>query len=252
MAHRNVLELFDVSLELLSEVVHDNPSLRGMILGYLAEAKLRELLDKDGKATAFRKDDDHDRKKKGDLVLTYRGCEFRIEVKSLQTNTIEIRPPGSADRPAAQAWIRRMLKKSGPGMPNPEYGPIWDKHRFSANFRGRFQCDASDRRRVPFSDGSAVETTNLRVGEFDILAAGLFAFREKWDFAFALNRDLPRCDHGAYTEHQRANLLKSMMPISWPVEPPFTMDIYELLDRLVDEKSAGEPAVKRTKRSKRS
>ena len=71
-------------------MVEDNPSLRGIILGYLAEAKLREILAVHGRATAFRKDDDHDRKKKGDLVLTYQGFEFKVEVKSLQTNSVEI------------------------------------------------------------------------------------------------------------------------------------------------------------------
>ena len=56
---RTVLDIFDVSLDFLTRVVVDNPSLRGMILGYIAEAKLRELLEGHGKATEFRKDDDH-------------------------------------------------------------------------------------------------------------------------------------------------------------------------------------------------
>jgi hypothetical protein len=73
---RTLLDVFDVSLDFLTRVVEDYPSLRGMILGYLAEAKLREILAGHGRATAFRKDDDHDRKKKGDLVLTYQGFEF--------------------------------------------------------------------------------------------------------------------------------------------------------------------------------
>ncbi len=41
---RTLLDVFDVSLDFLTRVVVDNPSLRGMILGYLAEAKLREIL----------------------------------------------------------------------------------------------------------------------------------------------------------------------------------------------------------------
>ena len=88
--NRTLLDMFDVSLDFLTQVVADNPSLRGMILGYLAEAKLREVLVGHGRASSFRKDDDHDRKKKGDLVVTYQGFEFKIEVKSLQTNTVEM------------------------------------------------------------------------------------------------------------------------------------------------------------------
>jgi hypothetical protein len=87
---RSILDYLDVSLEFLTNVVIDNPSLRGLVLGYVAEAKLKEILLGHGRASAFRKDDDHDRKKKGDLVVTYEGFEFKIEVKSLQTNTVEM------------------------------------------------------------------------------------------------------------------------------------------------------------------
>ncbi len=41
---RTLLDIFDVSLGFLTKVVVDNPSLRGMVLGYLAEAKLKESL----------------------------------------------------------------------------------------------------------------------------------------------------------------------------------------------------------------
>ena len=72
-------------------------------------------------------------------------------------------------------------------------------------------------------------------GEFHILAAGVFAFREKWDFGFALNRDLPASTNPAYTRYQRDRLITSMIPITWPLQAPFVGDIYELLDRLVAE-----------------
>ena len=60
-----------------------------MLFGYVAEAKLRAMFDGDPRITAIRKDDDHDRRKKGDLVITYQGREFKIEVKSLQTTLIK-------------------------------------------------------------------------------------------------------------------------------------------------------------------
>ena len=152
---RSILEYFDVSLEFFSEVVLSNPSLRGMILGYVAESKLKEILTGHGRASALRKDDDHDRKKKGDLVVTYKGFEFKIEVKSLQTHTIEMLAPNGE-------WTRKMLKQKGPGKPNPEYLPLWEKHRLKADYRGQFQCDASDRRTVKFPNNSGVETVMVQ------------------------------------------------------------------------------------------
>ena len=68
------------------------------------------------------KHDDHDRKKKGDLVVTYKGRPFIIESKSLQTHSIR------------------------------KDGDVWT---------GKAQCDASDRRTVKFADGSTLETTCL-------------------------------------------------------------------------------------------
>jgi hypothetical protein len=239
----NVLDYFDVSVEYLSQVVFANPSLRGMILGYLAEAKLREILSGHGRATALRKDDDHDRKKKGDLVASYQGFEFKIEVKSLQTNTIAILEAEQTAQLGRDVWVRKMLKQAGPGTPNPAYGPVWERDRLMGRFQGQFQCDASDRRTVTFPDQSTLETTNLQVGEFHILAAGLFGFREKWDFAFALNRDLPRSTNRNYSPYHRDRLITSMIPITWPAQPPFTLDVYDLLDTLVVEERAKANAV---------
>jgi hypothetical protein len=229
------LDIYDVSLEFLTQVVMDNPSLRGMLLGYIAERNLMEILVGHGRATAFRKDDDHDRKKKGDLVLTYKGFEFKVEVKSLQTNSVEMLGAESGPSAIDEKWVRKILKQRGRGQPNPAYEPIWEKNRLNTKYRGHFQCDASDRRKVDFPDGSSVETTNLLFGEFHVLAAGLFAFREKWDFGFALNRDLPASTNEAYTAYQRKMLITSIIPITWPLQTPFVSDIYALLDLLVEE-----------------
>lgn len=234
---RTLLDIFDVSLDFLTQVVVGNPSLRGMVLGYLAEAKLKEILEGHGRASAFRKEDDHDRKKKGDLVVTYQGFEFKVEVKSLQTNSVEILEEEHSTA-SEQKWIRKILKKKGRGEANPEYIPVWNKHRLDGRYRGQFQCDASDKRPVEFPDGSTLQTTNLLFGEFDILAAGLFAFREKWDFGFALNSQLPASANMEYPEYQRSKLSTSMISITWPLAAPFVGDIYSLLDRLVAEEKA--------------
>ena len=75
---------------------------------------------------------------------------------------------------------------------DPEFLSIPQKERLTAQYEGAVQCDASDKRDVPLGSGESFSTTCLLVGEFDILAAGLFGFRDCWDFGFALNRDLPR------------------------------------------------------------
>jgi hypothetical protein len=87
-----------------------------MLLGYVAEYKLRSMwfIGRPG-VTHHVKHDDHDRKKKGDLVVTYKTHPFIIESKSLQTNSIR------------------------------EEGGVWF---------GKAQCDASDRRIVTFTNGS--------------------------------------------------------------------------------------------------
>ena len=196
---QTILQRWRITPEELTAVVDGNPSLRGMMLGYVAEMKLSALLLSDGRITAIRKPDDHDRRKKGDLVVTYRNRACKIESKSLQTNS-----------------IRRL-----------------DKDRFA----GQVQCDASDSRTVALPNGRRLQTTCLLVGEFDILAANLFAFEEKWHFTFALNRDLPRSSFREYTKYQRSNLLASLVPVTWPPEPPFVSDPFALLDRLLEDRS---------------
>jgi hypothetical protein len=193
----DILTDLHVSLDELTSVVRSNPSLRGMLVGYLAEQKLHALFEGDPRITGLRKDDDHDRTKKGDLVVSYKGVDFRIESKALQTNSIRT-----------------------------------DEH---GNYRGKVQCDASDRRKVKLPGGRVIETTCLLVGEFDVLAAGLFGFRQKWEFAFALNRDLPRSSHKGYKPFVRKHLLKTLVDVSLPIEPPFVADPFELLERLYRE-----------------
>ena len=81
----NIFELWDVTREELSEAILENGSLRGMVFGYVAEIKLRKLLVSHADVTSHVKDDDHNRSKKGDLRIIYKGHEFKIESKSLQT-----------------------------------------------------------------------------------------------------------------------------------------------------------------------
>jgi hypothetical protein len=188
----------------VDNAIDENPSLRGMLLGYVAEYKLRRMwfMDKRG-VTLHVKHDDHDRKKKGDLVVTYKGRPFTIESKSLQTHSV---------RKEGDIWI------------------------------GKAQCDASDRRTVTFADGSTLETTCLLTGEFDILAVNLFAFENQWRFVFAKNSDLPRSTYKKYTPAQQAKLLASLVSVSWPPRPPFSDEPYVLMDEILKTSSSGGPS----------
>jgi len=156
----------------------------------LSESELTELID-DIKST---KDDDHDRKKKGDRRLFYKGAELIVEVKSLQTNTVKYNA-------ATDLWT------------------------------GKSQVDGSDRRTVLFDDGSKLDTTLLIKGDFDILAVNCFAFGNTWRFAFALNNDLAMSTYSKYSEEQRRHLIASLQTVTWPPEDPFTSDFNDVLER---------------------
>jgi len=238
-----ILETWGISADYLTEVVTRNPSLRGMIVGYIAERKLHEVFDASGRASGLRKDDDHDRTRKGDLVIEYKGFEFKIEVKSLQTNQVEILHNGE--------WIPRVRKIRDTAcgakkpkyryVPNPAFLAIPRDERLATQYRGAAQCDASDKRNVILRDGKTFSTTCLLVGEFDILAAGLFSFRECWDFGFALNRSLPRSRARDYPPDVQEQLLATLMPVTWPLSAPYVTDPFVLLDQLVQERQRKKP-----------
>lgn len=197
---QSILTRWGISEAELTDLIEQNPSLRGILLGYVAEKRFHDGFLNHPDITDKRKDDDHDRKKKGDRRIAYKGETFLIEVKSLQTN---------------------MVKNLG--------GDKWS---------GKAQVDASDSRDITFPDESKLKTTCLRRGEFDLLAVNCFAFGEKWRFAFALNSELPANTYKKYSEYQRRHLLPSLIPVEWPLQSPFTDNLFELLDKLIKQKSS--------------
>ena len=195
-ASRSILDRWNFTYEELTWLIDNNPSLRGMVLGYLAELKLESLWLSDPRFYEVSKHDDHDRGHHNDRVAIYKGREFTLESKSLQTATVRRTPEG---------WV------------------------------GRAQVDASDRREVALPDGSTVSTTCLLRGEFDVLAVNLFAFGDEWRFSFARNSDLPGSRYSRYTEYQRQHLLATMVDVSWPPKPPFRADLFELLEEMLSD-----------------
>lgn len=244
MSRKTVLEEWDIDEEYFTDVVRDNPSLRGMILGYIAERKLKDIFISSGKTSNHRKEDDHDRTKKGDLTLDYKGHEIVLEVKSLQTNQIKIQTPDGR-------WIPMIIKKNigrkpssgfnkngspkagkiiSKYVPTPEFINLPEEYRLHAKYMGAFQCDASDRRKIELDNGEIVNTTLLKVGEFDVIAAGIFSFRNKWEFGFALNEDLPRStQYGENSSH----LIASLVQITYPLENPFVSDPFEIFEKVI-------------------
>ena len=66
------------------------------------------------------------------------------------------------------------------------------------------------------------------------MAVNLFAFGEEWRFAFAKNSDLPASRYRRYSEYQREHLLATAVTVSWPPDPPFREDLFELMDDIID------------------
>ena len=192
---KSILDTWEITEAELTDLVNSNPSLRGMLLGYIAEQKFQSLVLNSPLITSSHKDDDHDRSKKGDRRIVYKRKSFIIEVKSLQTHTVKLT--------GKDLWI------------------------------GKTQVDGSDRRIVQFPDGTELNTTLLLRGEFDILAVNCFAFGDKWRFIFCKNEDLPVSNYSKYTEAQRKGLIASLITVTWPPTPPFTDNLFTLLQEML-------------------
>jgi hypothetical protein len=194
---RDLLQSWGITADELSEIVAENPSMRGLMFGFVAEYKLRKMWLARHEVENLTRPRSHDRTQKCDFRFGYRGQDVKVEVKCLDTPKVKLK---------------------------------------EGAYTGTFQCNASDTTEVRLPNGRKVTTNCLVVGGFDVLAVCLFAFGNTWRFAFALNEDLPRTTWKGYTPAQRKYLLKSAMHISWPLQPPYVDDLFVVLDRLVAER----------------
>ena len=176
------------------------PSLRGMILGYIAEEMFeKHVLNEEVLFTGIIKHDDHDRtNNKSDRSFCYKKRVYTVQLKSIQTNSI--------------AW-----------------------HLNENILIADVQNDASDRRKITLPNGNQVETTNYQIGDFDILAVPLFPFTGEWDFAYKRNRDCRKCESNKYSEEDRKYLLSTTEKITWPLAPDWTTQLETLLDNSIGE-----------------
>ena len=201
-----IFDEWDIDPAALSSILDANPSLRGMLLGYVAESKLKEIIQSFKNVSFITKFDDHNRKKKGDLYIIYKGRAFDVESKSLQSNMIS-----------------------------------YDNHL--GVWSGKAQVDASDRRDVVLPNGESLNTTLLLRGEFDILAVNCYAFNNKWNFVFARNSELPCSSYKKYTQYQQQCLIASLIPITLPPSPPFYSNLQALLDEMVASGEGSDPNI---------
>lgn len=62
---------------------------------------------------------------------------------------------------------------------------IYELSQQNAKYTGAFQCDASDKREIILDNGQKVNTTLLKIGEFDVIAAGICGYRT-WKIIFLI------------------------------------------------------------------
>ncbi|MFZ0830249.1 MAG: restriction endonuclease [Thermoplasmata archaeon] len=182
-------------LATLIKALTENPSLRGIVMGYVAEDKFERLvLSTLSGATRISKDPDH-KKSKSDRRFVLGGREYTIQLKSIQTTSLE-----------------------------DQEGRVV----------ARVQNDASDRRKVTLPTGKVIETTCYLVGEYDILAVPLYPFTGNWaDYAYRRNRDLTRSSFRNYSKEEQECLLSTTEKINWPLDPAWTMELRPLLDKSI-------------------
>jgi len=200
-AKARVVTIIDsVSPTELVEAIKRAPSLRGMILGYIAEEMFeKHVLGALPGASKIRKHDDHDRSmNKSDRDFVFGGRRYSIQLKSIQTNSI-------AYDPASEVLCADV------------------------------QNDGSDRRTVLLPNGQRVETTNYVIGDYDILAVPLFPFTGTWTFAYKRNRDCRLTDSKKYSEENRQYLLSTIEKLTYPLRPPWVSDLRLLLDDTIGE-----------------
>lgn len=197
-ARERVLTIIDaVPPEDLIASIKRAPSLRGMILGYIAEEMFEKYLPAqypEIHARHIQKHDDHDRTlNKSDRTVSYGGRMFGIQLKSIQTNSI---------------------------CRNMETGLL----------QADVQNDASDARTITLPNGSQVITTCYARGEYDILAVPLFPFTGTWEYAYKRNRDCRTCTSKKYSEEDAKYLISTTEKITWPLSDCWHTNILELLD----------------------
>jgi hypothetical protein len=193
IAKNNILNMIDsLSKDELTSLIKEHSCVRGMISGYIAEMKFKEIISNHSDICYYYKPKDHDRtENKADLVCDYKNRTITIQIKSIQTNSI--------------------------------------KHK-DGKYIASVQNDASDKRRIVLPNNEEITTTNYKIGEYDILAVPLYVFTNEWVFAYKLNKNCRKSQSKKYSESQKQYLLATTEKISYPLADDWSLDFTKLLE----------------------
>ncbi|MCY4011106.1 MAG: hypothetical protein OXG82_00165 [Gammaproteobacteria bacterium] len=89
---------------------------------------------------------------------------------------------------------------------------------------------------VRLPGGNELQTSCYAVREFDLLTVNLFEVGQRWRFGFIRSCDLPRSRYNAYRTSQRKHLLATSVAVTWPLEPPFHDQPFDILRDIVRER----------------
>lgn len=84
-ARPDLLTTWGITAEELSEIVAENPSMRGLMFGFVAEYKLKKMWLLRRRIKNLVRPRSHDRKQKCDFRFDYRGVDVTVEVKCLDS-----------------------------------------------------------------------------------------------------------------------------------------------------------------------
>lgn len=200
-AKNKIYNIIDkVPVNVIRSIIKETPSLRGIVLGYLAEYYFHDSIGKNKNIKNIKKHDDHDRlNNKMDREFLYKNKPVSVQVKSIQTNSIR-----------------------------------WDEKKQCV--LATVQNDASCKRTITLKNGEKICTTNYKVGDYDILAVPLFPFCSNNTFAYKLNRDCKRTSYKKYTKSQQKQLLSTTEHITFPLSKEWTTSIDKIIEKLLRKK----------------
>jgi len=196
-----------------NRIIHKNSNALSAIYGYVAEERLREeYLEDDHRVTYLRSPADQDSADKGDWAFKWRDKLMKIEVKSLQTHTIQ-------EVDSSQTTLTDNGQK-----------PV--KYKAGFHLKG-----TSDQRTITH-EGEEYHTTLMDVEntDVDIMAVNLYKIKDEWDFAFLKVDDLPRSKGSNYPDSLRQKLARSQIKLTIPLQDPFTKDLYGLMDDILEDR----------------
>lgn len=197
--------------EEFNRIIHKNSNALSAIYGYVAEERLREeYLEDNDQVSNLRSPADQDSADKGDWAFQWKVEPMKIEVKSLQTHTIE------------------EVDSNQTKLTDDGKEPIQYKAGF--HLKG-----TSDQRKITHQ-GEEYNTTlmNVEDTDVDIMAVNLYKIKDEWDFAFLKVEDLPRSKGSSYPDSLRQKLARSQIRLTIPLQEPFTKDLYGLMDEILE------------------